>query len=122
MRSPAREGRQHEHHRSSHRSRVGRFGRPDAARRRGKRPASGRPADACRTELFVGGSARLPLSSLRHRAEQVDEAVELPERIRRITGRGANAEEAVDLLWAVTVRDIPSVRAYVELIHGRADR
>ena len=50
------------------------------------------------------------------------EPVELPRGIWCITGCGVNLEETVDFLWSVTVSNVVSVWADVELIDARADR
>src|ERR1700742_860939 len=54
--------------------------------------------------------------------EQIDAAVELPQRVRHVAGRGADLEEAVDLLRSVAVGDVAPVRRDVELVDRRALR
>ena len=51
--------------------------------------------------------------------EQFDVAVELPERVRCVPGRGAHQEVAVHFLRSVAVGDEPPVRGDVELVDGR---
>ena len=53
-------------------------------------------------------------ANLLGRCQQIDGAVELPQRIRCIARGGVNLEEAVDLLWPVTVGDVAPVRGDVE--------
>ena len=64
--------------------------------------------------------ARGAALTTRYGGYQIDGAVELPEGVWCITGRGVNLKEAVDFLGAVTVGDISSVWVDVELIDGRA--
>src|SRR3954470_23464926 len=51
--------------------------------------------------------------------EQLDVAVELPQRIRGAAGRSPHQEVAVDLLGTVAVRHEPPVRGDVELVDRR---
>src|SRR5205814_8742625 len=57
-------------------------------------------------------------SSLRGGFEQVDDAVELPQGVGSIPGRGAHDEVAVHLPRSVAVGGIPAVRTDVELVGG----
>ena len=61
-------------------------------------------------------------SSLRCGGEQVDGTVELPERVRCVTGRGVHLEEAVDRLRSVAVGDVAPVGGDVELVDRGAGR
>ena len=54
--------------------------------------------------------------------EQVDVAVELPQRVGCVAGRGAHLEVAVHLLRSVAVGDVPPVGSDVELVDRRARR
>src|ERR671919_894293 len=61
-------------------------------------------------------------SSLRSAGEQVDVAVELPEGVGRVPGRGLYLEVPVHLLWSVAVGDVAPVRGDLKLVDGVAGR
>src|ERR1044072_108862 len=65
-----------------------------------------------------GGVFPESMSSFGGNGEQFDVAVELRERVRRVTGRGVHQEVAVDLLRSVAVGHDPAVRVALELVAG----